>query len=114
MDVLKQRGRVCQHRVYLPLPGARQRHEQSWKGVLSSLIPQRGSRQTVLLLNCVFLCIITCLLAGELIMPRKLVDTKQKHFSSPCLSDQRSNNGSCNLQGTSTSSTLYHLEEVEV
>lgn len=41
-------------------------------------------------------------------------NVKQRHFSSPCLSDQRRNNRSYNLLGTSTSSTLYRLAEVEV
>lgn len=42
----------------------RQRHEQSWNRALSSLIALCGCRQTALPLNCVFRCIITCLLAS--------------------------------------------------
>lgn len=41
-------------------------------------------------------------------------NVEQRHFSSPCLSDWRRNDRSYNLLGTSTSSTLYRLAEVEV
>lgn len=41
-------------------------------------------------------------------------NVEQRHFSCPCLSDQRRNDRSYNLLGTSTSSTFYLLAEVEV
>lgn len=41
-------------------------------------------------------------------------NTEQRHFSSLCLSDQRRSDRSCDLLGSSTSSTLYSLAEAEV
>jgi len=41
-------------------------------------------------------------------------NVEQRYFSSPCLSAQRRNDRSHDLLGTSASSTLYRLTEVEV
>lgn len=62
---VRQEGMKHKVKVWLTqIQTARQRHEQSWNRVPSSLISQCGCRQTALPLNCVFQCIITCLLAG--------------------------------------------------
>lgn len=64
------------------------------------------------------LCIsmYNCLLISWLAHHAKKVsgNVEQRHFSSPCLSDRRRNDRSNNLLGTSTSSALYRLAEVEV